>query len=113
MFSLSMRTPSSFSVELLPGWVACTQFLLRVIQSQPQDCAFASVDLHEVPVSPLLHPAEVVLNSSLALQHVDHSTRLSFAKLVRVASVPSSRSLKNVLNSTDARTDPTRDATNY
>lgn len=81
-------------------WVELQPVLVHgIFLPKRQELAFHFVELHEASVSPFLQSAEVSLNSSPALHHIDCSLNfVSSANLLWVLSIPSIRSLINVLN---------------
>ena len=99
-FNLSIRTSRSFSAMLVNPQPVLVH---GIIASQVQDF----VELCWVPVSPFLQPVEVSLNGSTTVWSMNIPLSfVSFADLLRVHSVPSSRSVMKMLNRTGLSTDP-------
>lgn len=68
------RTPRSFSDKLLgqTSWKATTH--TWGYSSSGTETAFPTVELHEVPFSPMLQPVQVPLNCSIPIRCMSHSS---------------------------------------
>lgn len=76
-------------------WVNPQHILaLWVILPPVKDFIFSFAELHQIPLCPYLQPLEVPLNDSTTMKRISHSLWFVMsAKLLRVHSVPSYRSL--------------------
>jgi len=90
MFNLSIRTSRSFSAKLVSPQPVLVH---GIVPSQVQDF----LELWWVPVSAFLQPLEVLLNGSTIMWCMNFPLSfVSFADLLRVHSVPSSRSVTKI-----------------
>lgn len=94
------QDPQFLSCKTTFWWVRPQPALVHgIFLPKRQALAFYFIELHEVSVSPFLQSAEVSLNGSPALHLIDCSLNfVSSANLLWVLSIPSIRSLINILN---------------
>ena len=87
--SASVRTPDPFPQSCLPAWQPRHILLHRFIPPQVQDFALLFAELHEVPISPFLHPVEVPPKSSTTLWCISQSSQFcTISKLAESTHCP-------------------------
>ncbi|KAK4810954.1 hypothetical protein QYF61_013362, partial [Mycteria americana] len=95
--------PSCFPAGRPPACV----LVHGVIPPLVQDLALPLVELHEIPVSPILQLVKVPLDGSMTLWRISCSSQFGvICKWLGVHSAPSSRSLMKMSNRTGSSIDP-------
>lgn len=91
--------PSPFPQSCFPTTLPV--LLHRVLPSKVQDLAFVPVEFCKVSAGPLLHPLQIQLDDSSALENIDWSPSLGSAVNLRSKQcITSCRSLIKMLNRT-------------
>jgi len=80
--------------------------LLGVVVAEVQDPLLDLVELHPTAFSPVIQPAQKAVGPSFPSRLTLPANLVSPAKLLRVDSMPSSRSSVNILNRTGSNTNP-------